>query len=76
MNEDVYLALSQIAGEVWGTQARATLNQPLPPATPGIENVSRVLGYDVYFEILDRLKADFKKEVTTDETKTPDGEDA
>lgn len=83
MNEEVFLALAHIAGEIWGTMARATLQQPIPPVphpigtSPGqtpMPAANRVLGYDMYFDILNRLKEDFKREVTI-ETETPDGED-
>ena len=81
MNEEVYLALAHIAGEVWGTHARAVLNQPIiqpSAAVPQPVQPGRLLGTDAYFEILGRLKADFKREVTVDgdPTKVDDGQDA
>ena len=80
MKADDYLTLATIAGEVWGTQARATMNQPpVQPTntTPEPVQPDRVLGPEKYFEVFDRLKDDFKKEVPDggDETETPDGED-
>jgi hypothetical protein len=69
-----YMNLAQTAGEIWGTLARATFNQPVLPPTAGVQP-NRVLGHDVYFVILDKLKEDFKKEVPV-ETEAVDGEDA
>jgi len=73
MNEEVYLALAHIAGEIWGTRARAHHNASLKDPTGPFS----VLGYGEYFEILGRLKEDFRKEVTVDgdPTETDDGED-
>jgi len=75
------MTLAHIAGEIWGTKARATLNQPVVMPTAAIPvpaQPERVLSEDVYFEILGKLKEDFKKEVTVDgdPTETDDGEDA
>ena len=70
MRGDEYLNLAHIAGEIWGTQARAYVAGPAGEP-------KRVLGYDVYFDILGQLKDDFRKEVTHgDETETDDGKDA
>ncbi len=77
MKDDNYMTLAHIAGEIWGTQARATLNQPLIQPTSSVPQPvqpGRVLGHDVYFEILAKLKEDFKKEVTS-ETEAEHGED-
>lgn len=80
MKAEDYLTLAHISGEVWGTMARAVMNQPLIPptsTTPEPVQPNRVLGHEKYFEVFDRLKEDFKKEVPDggDETKTPDGKD-
>lgn len=70
MNEGAYLALATISGEIWGTQARAHMSQPVATGAP-----RHILSSDVYFEIFNKLKADFRKEVEPDEAETPDGED-
>jgi len=69
MRSEVYLTLAHIAGELWGTQARAHAARPQPDGS------WKILGYDVYLEIFGKLKEDFRKEVTEDEAKAPDGED-
>ena len=77
MKDHNYATLAHIAGEVWGTLARATLNQPLVTPTQAVPQPvqpERVLGSDKYFEILGQLKEDFKKEVPI-ETETESGED-
>lgn len=77
MKDNNYLNLAHIAGEIWGTLARATLNQPIvapTTAVPQPEQPNRVLGPEKYFEILKQLKEDFKREVTI-ETEAEHGED-
>lgn len=76
MKDNNYLNLAHIAGEIWGTMARAMINQPYPPTTTGVEQEQpqRILNYNVYFEILKQLKEDFKREVTV-ETEAEHGED-
>ena len=77
MKDTDYLNLAHIAGEIWGTLARATLNQPAAPPTTAVPQPvqpNRVLGPDKYFEILGQLKEDFKKEVTV-EVEAEHGED-
>jgi len=72
-----YLSLAHIAGEIWGTLARATLNQPVvmpTTAVPQPVQPERVLSEVVYFALLDKLKEDFKKEVTV-EIEAEHGED-
>ncbi len=77
MKDHNYTTLAHIAGEIWGTLARATLNQPVivpTQAVPQPVQPERVLGPDKYFEILGQLKEDFKKEVPV-ETEIEHGKD-
>lgn len=68
MDRDAFLNMAHISGEIWGTLSRAY-------AVPASGVQAKILGYDAYFEIFERLRSTYKEEVTADETETPDGED-